>query len=150
MEPEKRPTFSELYANTTKYIEKIAGYLDLGFNPFPGVGGGETINVEEREEEGCDPGAVQHMMSTPHNLDDTSEHICLLSVSDNSEYVHRQGSIYWGRWRRSFFPKHILTIYLKNKLVQDVLKPTNLDKKCRHKATKRNSIPQNRKFWLEP
>ena len=75
MKPEKRPTFSELYANTTKYIERIAGYLDLGFNPFPGVGSGET-NAEDdpkdKEEEGCDPGTVQHIVLTPHNLDDTS------------------------------------------------------------------------------
>ena len=77
MEPEKRPTFSKLYANTTKYIERIAGYLDLGFNPFPGVERGETIaenNVEEKEEEGCDPGAVLHEMSTSCNSDDTREH----------------------------------------------------------------------------
>ena len=75
MKPEKRPTFSELYANTTKYIERIAGYLDLGFNPFSGVEGGETmIAEEENEEEECGPGAVLHITSTPDDLDDTSEH----------------------------------------------------------------------------
>ena len=77
MEPEKRPTFSELYANITKYIERIAGYLDLGFNPFPGVGGGETIaekDMEGKKEKGCDPEAALHITSTPEALDNSSEH----------------------------------------------------------------------------
>ena len=34
MIPEKRPSFKELRTNTSKYIEHIAGYLDLGFYPF--------------------------------------------------------------------------------------------------------------------
>ena len=34
MEPDKRPSFKELHTITSKYIEQIAGYLDLGFNPF--------------------------------------------------------------------------------------------------------------------
>ena len=34
MIPEKRPSFKELHTNTSQYIEHIAGYLDLGFNPF--------------------------------------------------------------------------------------------------------------------
>ena len=32
--PDDRPTFNELYTNTSKYIEHIAGYLEMGFNPF--------------------------------------------------------------------------------------------------------------------
>ena len=32
--PEKRPCFKELYMITSKHIERIAGYLEMGFNPF--------------------------------------------------------------------------------------------------------------------
>ena len=32
--PDDRPTFNEMYTNTSKYIEHIAGYLEMGFNPF--------------------------------------------------------------------------------------------------------------------
>ena len=33
-EPEKRPTFTELYAKTASYVERMAGYLELNFcNP---------------------------------------------------------------------------------------------------------------------
>ena len=34
--PNDRPTFKELYSSISKYIEHIAGYLDMGFNPFSG------------------------------------------------------------------------------------------------------------------
>ena len=39
--PDDRPTFKELRKNTSKYIEHIAGYLEMGFNPFAG---GEKVN----------------------------------------------------------------------------------------------------------
>ena len=32
--PDKRPTFKTLYTNASKIIEGIAGYLEMGFNPF--------------------------------------------------------------------------------------------------------------------
>ena len=34
--PEDRPTFKELSKSTSKYLEHIAGYLEMGFNPFVG------------------------------------------------------------------------------------------------------------------
>ena len=34
--PDNRPTFKELYTNTSKYTERIAGYLEVEFNPFTG------------------------------------------------------------------------------------------------------------------
>lgn len=35
-EPERRPTFTELYAKTASYVERLAGYLELNFcNPNP-------------------------------------------------------------------------------------------------------------------
>ena len=42
--PDDRPTFKELNKNTSKYIEHIAGYLEMGFNPFDG---GERLNKRE-------------------------------------------------------------------------------------------------------
>ena len=36
--PDDRPTFKELCTNSNKYIERIAGYLEMGFNPFAGDG----------------------------------------------------------------------------------------------------------------
>ena len=44
MSPEDRPTFKELCSNVSKFIERIAGYLEIGFNPF-------TAAVVEEEEE---------------------------------------------------------------------------------------------------
>ena len=35
--PDDRPSFKELHTTTSKYIECIAGYLEMGFNPFGGV-----------------------------------------------------------------------------------------------------------------
>ena len=46
MEPDNRPPFKELHALTSNYIEQIAGYLDLGFNPF--AGGDMSTNVKEK------------------------------------------------------------------------------------------------------
>ena len=55
MPPEDRPTFKEIYSSVSKFIERIAGYLEIGFNPFTGggavEGGGEG---EEGEGEGED------------------------------------------------------------------------------------------------
>ena len=60
--PEDRPSFKELYLTISNHIEHIAGYLQLGINPFTGremgdgeggsVGGrkGETQQQEEEEE----------------------------------------------------------------------------------------------------
>ena len=34
--PDDRPSFKEIHTNTSKYTERIAGYLEIGFNPFTG------------------------------------------------------------------------------------------------------------------
>ena len=49
-EPDDRPTFKELYTNISKYIERVAGYLEMGFNPF---GGSKMVKstVEEKDDE---------------------------------------------------------------------------------------------------
>ena len=49
--PDDRPTFKELYTNTNKYIERIAGYLEMGFNPFAGDGERVKSAVEEKDDE---------------------------------------------------------------------------------------------------
>ena len=51
--PENRPSFKQLYINISKYIERIAGYLEIGFNPFMGEEGNSPEEVED-DEEGCD------------------------------------------------------------------------------------------------
>ena len=43
--PEDRPTFKEVYTNISSYIEHMAGYLKMGFNPFSA---GEVADSAER------------------------------------------------------------------------------------------------------
>ena len=55
--PDKRPCFKELYSKTSKYIERIAGYLEIGFNPFAGqnliaTGLGESDSAAEVHDKG--------------------------------------------------------------------------------------------------
>ena len=47
MAPDDRPAFKQLNKNTSIYIERIAGYLELGFNPFAGM---EDISGEEEKQ----------------------------------------------------------------------------------------------------
>ena len=55
--PDKRPSFKTLYTNTSKFIEGLAGYLEVGFNPFVAQtatepGDEETTNERSEDEEG--------------------------------------------------------------------------------------------------
>ena len=34
--PNDRPSFKALHMNTSKYTERIAGYVDMNYNPFAG------------------------------------------------------------------------------------------------------------------
>ena len=63
LSPKNRPTFRELHSNISKYISCIAGYLEMGFNPFIGGTGlkstvrnevGKDVGVE-LQERGADP-----------------------------------------------------------------------------------------------
>ena len=57
MAPEDRPTFKELYCSVSQSIERDAGYLQFGFNPFTGGGGeGGGGDGEEGKEEGVGVG----------------------------------------------------------------------------------------------
>ena len=48
--PDDRPCFKELHTTTSKYTERIAGYLEIGFNPF----GGATTTCSSKEHESKD------------------------------------------------------------------------------------------------
>ena len=54
--PDDRPPFSELCVTISKFIEHIAGYLQVGYNPFTQAGRkkaveeGESEKGEEEEE----------------------------------------------------------------------------------------------------
>ena len=56
--PDKRPSFKTLYKNTSKFVEGLAGYLEIGFNPFeagtpsePGKQEATTKRTEDEREE---------------------------------------------------------------------------------------------------
>ena len=92
--PESRPTFKELYSNISKFIERVAGYLDIAFNPFTaGGGGGEegeegikeeeedvevdvTWGIEEREKKERDVGADVEGGKQEEKLDSRHPSIC--------------------------------------------------------------------------
>ena len=54
--PNDRPSFSEINEDVSRLIEHVAGYLDMGFNPFTAgekekcvaEGGEELILVEDK------------------------------------------------------------------------------------------------------
>ena len=47
MAPEERPTFKQLYLKISKFIEHMADYMQMGYNPFTV----ERIEGKEEEEE---------------------------------------------------------------------------------------------------
>ena len=51
MAVEDRPTFSEISLTISKFIEHIAGYLQMGYNPFKRGVGKDDENKEEDEKE---------------------------------------------------------------------------------------------------
>ena len=67
MSPDDRPTFKELYTNTNKYIERIAGYLELGFNPFARDGEGVKSAAEAKDDEAMSEVAIQVIPASVQN-----------------------------------------------------------------------------------
>ena len=59
--PDERPDFKQLHKNTSTYIERIAGYLELGFNPFAGME--DVSRVEEKKTEDEEGEAVSAGLS---------------------------------------------------------------------------------------
>ena len=45
-QPGNRPSFSELHADISNYLGRIAGYLEINFNPFDGMGCSTFITPE--------------------------------------------------------------------------------------------------------
>ena len=52
MDPNNRPLFKDLHTITSQYIEHIAGYLELEFNPFTGRARVNEEAMVKREMEG--------------------------------------------------------------------------------------------------
>ena len=92
MSPENRPSFKELTRTISKYIERIAGYLEIGFNPFTvgggggggrgrggeggggggeggGSGGGGGKELQERDEAGADSNILIQITPPPNETD---------------------------------------------------------------------------------
>ena len=69
MLPEDRPTFKEICCSVSKFIERIAGYLEIGFNPFTGggavEGGGEEEGENKIETEKGDEASVTIKATVP-------------------------------------------------------------------------------------
>ena len=70
MVPDDRPSFKDLHTNTSKYTERIAGYLEMGFNPFAGVNRVKSTVVENEEVEFKSAVAIQVIPATSvaHNI----------------------------------------------------------------------------------
>ena len=67
--PERRPSFHELHTNTSKYTEQIAGYLEIGFNPFASQGATSVgVPTVERERVVERKKLSQWSVSTSHQL----------------------------------------------------------------------------------
>ena len=69
--PDTRPSFKQLYSNISKYIERIAGYLEIGFNPFAEDEGTnesamDVKNVGEIEADEVTPGDSSTMTAYTH------------------------------------------------------------------------------------
>ena len=93
MAPEDRPSFKELYSSVSKSIEREAGYLQFGFNPFTGgeregksvegkTGVGEGVKELEKEDsegEGSESGVA--ILIIPPSLDSNGAHTVLLNPS---------------------------------------------------------------------
>ena len=79
MSPEDRPSFKELTKTISKYIERVAGYLEIGFNPFTvgggggggggGSGGGGGKELQERDEAGADSNILIQITPPPNETD---------------------------------------------------------------------------------
>ena len=88
MMAEDRPSFKELHKKTSKYIERIAGYLEMGFNPFTGMGftmaeevqsSVDKMNKVEEEQEMAPPVVTQ---DTPRSGEISAENNIFTNTAD--------------------------------------------------------------------
>ena len=74
--PDKRPSFKTLYTNTSKFIEGIAGYLEIGFNPFAAqavMGEGEKEPATEKEDKEETAVTIQVVPPSMNSMDQFPE-----------------------------------------------------------------------------
>ena len=67
MAPEERPTFKELCFTISKCTELIAGYLQMGYNPF------KTCGMKQGEEEGVERDEKEEDKQKEEGVDDKKE-----------------------------------------------------------------------------
>ena len=79
MAPHDRPSFKDLHTNTSKYTERITGYLEMEYNPFAGVK--STVDKETEEEEGEVESAVA-IVVTPASVESSGAHTIFTNTTD--------------------------------------------------------------------
>ena len=79
MVPDDRPSFKELHANTSKYTERIAGYLEMGFNPFTGAN--RVKSTVEKEEGGFESAVTIHVI--PASVDTSLDNVLPIPLTNN-------------------------------------------------------------------
>jgi serine/threonine protein kinase len=68
--PDDRPSFKELHKATSKYTERIAGYLEIGYNPFAGMEKVKTtLKENEPKDDGDDLVSAVSIQVTPPPVD---------------------------------------------------------------------------------
>ena len=67
--PDNRPSFKELYKDTSKYAQLIAGYLEIDCNPFAGMVEVTTTKENDQQDEvdGCE--CTVSIQVTPATMD---------------------------------------------------------------------------------
>ena len=78
--PDDRPCFKELRNDTSNYAEHIAGYLELGFNPFAGAEGALQEDKQKDEENGFE--CAVSIQVIPPSLDTSMGNSVLNSTTD--------------------------------------------------------------------
>ena len=83
--PDDRPSFKELHKVTSKFTEHIAGYLELGFNPFAGIEGVNTASKENESLANDEEDEVECEVSIqviPPSVDTSEAHSALINNTD--------------------------------------------------------------------
>ena len=79
-EPDSRPSFKELCENTSKYTEHIAGYLQVGFNPFNQMECVETTSTQKNEKDKSE--SAVSIQVIPPSPDTSLVHSTAFSTTD--------------------------------------------------------------------
>ena len=87
--PEDRPSFKELHKVTSKYTEHIAGYLEIGYNPFTGMQTAVKENEPKDEENECE--CADSFQEIPPSVDTWAAQAAL----NDNEIVRKLTCNYW-------------------------------------------------------